>query len=101
MDLFALHSQRHLRRGELYLCLEPLGFTRGEVDAFIAAGIIPAKHIPHPRRTAKGRGTSTARVVPDKQKKTKAARKAELIRGRAYFVASEVIAGLHLNKPAK
>lgn len=110
MDLFALHGQRHLRRGELYLCLEPLGFTEGEVDAFIKAGIIPAKHIPHPRRKKKRKqggerrgGVASARVVPDTKPKPnpKKAPKAELIQGRAYYVVSDVMAGLGLVKPAR
>lgn len=94
MDLFALHKQRHLRRGEVYACLEPLGFTRTEVDGFIAAGIIPAKHLPHARRLRSRSGGKTNK----KSGKGDSSRTGgEMINGRAYYVVGDLLAGLKLD----
>lgn len=92
MDLFALPKQRHLRRAELYLVLEPLGFTRANVDAYLAAGTIPAKHIPHTRRVRTPAPSSRPQKIPAAGPK----KDREQIKGRAFYVVEAVIAGLQL-----
>ncbi len=93
-DIFALHPQMHLRRSQLYQALEPLGFTRAQVNTYISAGLIKAKHLPHARRArCSGKKASRSSKLPALRvtKSTPA-----LINGRAFYVVRDVIAGLQL-----
>lgn len=88
-------SQAHLRRSQLYEALAPLNFTRSEIDRLILAGVIKQKHFLHRVRNRKrkpGKKSLRPKNIP-------VPAEPGLKKGRAFYVAKDVIRDLKLDQP--